>query len=347
MYAGVRLRCLLPVAALRRAGHDTCATYCADNDLQQTDVVVVQAKWLLDAESADGLVRKASQLRSLKESGTRLFLDSFDNYFLNDCNDPKREDLLHAYRKVLDLFERYIVSSPGLVPYLREHLGPHAEIEVIGDPLEGPGANEFYETAVIRWNPKRWLSHLRLRQRLNEMRIRRHRERQLMWFGNHGSAYSTGGMAELGALLPRLQEASSKVPLRLTVVSNSREKFETLTGACKFPCDYLEWDRLSFAYLLQEQDLVVLPSRVTAFTAGKSNNRLLLPLSLGVPVMASGLPDYLPWRAYCAIDEWDQLESNLQDLGPLRQRLARLEPSELAKYSLAAIGREWVAALQR
>ncbi|MDC8786163.1 hypothetical protein [Roseateles koreensis] len=345
VYAGVRLRCLLPVAALRKAGYQ-CHIGEKAEYLQSADVLVVQAKWLLDSKSSAEFEGKLQQLRAAKQHGTRLFLDSFDNYFLNSSGNPSRAERLQAYRANLTLFDCFVVSSPGLVPYLREEVGPIAAIKVVGDPLEGPGANKFYEPVWIRWSPRRWLGYFQCRRLLTRLRRQRKTERQLLWFGNHGSAYAEGGMAELATILPLLEESSLNQALRLTVISNSVEKFNEITKDCRFPCEYFEWDRLSFSVILREYDLVLLPARINSFTTGKSNNRLLLPLSMGVPVMASGLPDYLPWREYCSIDEWNYFFEILKDLEPLRKR-AKCKAGELReRFSVEAIGLEWAAALR-
>ena len=351
-YAGVRLRCLMPSRELRRSGLasrvlDPAAPSPA---LPSGGVLVVQAKWLLDAGSPGALRARTAQLAQARERGTRLVLDSFDNYFLNESGDPARAELLAAYREALPLFSLFTVSSPGLKPLLEAELPPDlrtaAPVRVVGDPVETPAAARDFESLPHRLHPGRWSGHWRAWRELREHRAQRRQARQLMWFGNHGSAYATGGMAELERLLPLLEAASRRQPLRLTVGSNSEQRYRELLGRAAFPHRYRPWDRLHFLSLLGEQDLVLLPARMTAFTMAKSNNRMLLALAQGVPVMADPLPDYQPWRAFCALDEWDRLAEHLVDPAPLAARARAAMPAIERDYSTRAIAAQWREALQ-
>ena len=88
------------------------------------------------------------------------------------------------------------------------------------------------------------------------------------------------------------------------------------------------------------------PARMTAFTMAKSNNRMLLALAQGVPVMADPLPDYQPWRAHCALDDWAQLADHIADPAPLAARARAAMPAIERDYSTRAIAAQWREALQ-
>ena len=132
----------------------------------------------------------------------RLVLDSFDNYFLNESGDPARAALLIAYREALPLFSLFTVSSPGLKPLLEAELQAHlpadlreaAPVRVVGDPVETPAAARDFESWPHRMHPGRWGGQWRAWRELREHRAQRRVARQLVWFGNHGSAYATGGV---------------------------------------------------------------------------------------------------------------------------------------------------------
>lgn len=343
-YAGVRLRCILPSVALRQAGHSV--TVDPVGAAQPADAAVVQGKWLLDCSTAQAMQPRLDTLQRLREQGCRLVLDCFDNYFLNEGNDAGRAELLRCFRSAFTLFDAFSVSSPGLVPFFKSELGEAARLQVIGDPLEGPGSHRCYESPVRRANPKRWPAGLRAFARRASVRWQRRSTRQLLWFGNHGSKYALGGMGELARIVEPLTSASKQVPLHLVVVSNSRARYQEILGGAPFSHSYVEWDRLHFAAFLQAHDLVVLPTSLTPFTVAKSNNRLLLPLSLGVPVMADALPDYLPWQAHFQLGGWNDLSSTLSNLDPLRARARSARgPIEL-QYSLPAIGAAWLRLLE-
>jgi len=339
-YAGVRLRCLIPHGELARQGVAS-RLLRAGQALPRQGVVVVQAKWLLDAGSPDALRSRTRELKQARTAGASLLLDSFDNYFLNESGDPARARLLEAYREALPLFSSFTVSSPGLQPLLQAQLPPRTPVYVVGDPVETPAALRSYESWPRRVHPGRWAGHWHAWRELREHRQARRGARQLLWFGNHGSAYAAGGMTELERILPLLEAAAQVQPLRLTVVSNSEQRYRELLGGAGFEHRYRPWDRLHFLRLLGEQDLVLLPARLTAFTVAKSNNRMLLALAQGVPVMTDPLPDYLPWRDFCAIDDWDRLAAHVQDPSELAIRAGAAMPAIARDYSAAAIARQW------
>ncbi|WP_092948234.1 hypothetical protein [Roseateles sp. YR242] len=344
-YAGVRLRCLIPQGELARLGVAS-RLLAPGQRLPREGLLVVQGKWLLDAGTPEALRERSRQLQAARDGGATLVLDSFDNYFLNESGDTERAGLLAAYREALPLFAAFTVSSPGLQPLLQEQLPPGTPVHVVGDPVETPAALRSYESWPRRMHPGRWAGHWRAWRELREHRQARSEARQLMWFGNHGSAYAAGGMAELERIIPMLEAIAREQPLRLTVVSNSEQRYRELLGPARFQHRYRPWDRLHFLRLLGEQDLVLLPARLNAFTMAKSNNRMLLALAQGVPVMTDPLPDYLPWRDFCAIDDWARLGQHVGDPRDLAQRASGAIPTIARDYSAPAIARQWRDTLQ-
>jgi hypothetical protein len=338
-YAGVRLRCLLPISELQRA---VCRVRLHGGTAGTIpELVVVQAKWLLDAGSPQMLNVRLAELHSLKLAGARLMLDSFDNYFVNRFGDSERAALLQAYRRALPIFDAFSVSSPGLLPLLREAIGDARPVHVIGDPVEVPGMHRQYESVLLRWNPRRWPNHLEAWRSRREVSRRRRHATQCLWFGNHGSSYATGGLDELRRIVPALNAAFTRHRFELTVVSNSFERYREVLMGATFDHRYWEWDRIHFAGFAREHDLVLLPVPADSFGAAKSDNRLLLPLSLGVPVVSDAIPAYLPWQQHFARAGWDQLHDLTSDLEPWRQRAHAAWPAISRTRSLEAIGRSW------
>lgn len=342
-YAGVRLRCLLPMAALRKQGWHCQMTAGLPPRGGRFDVAIVQGKWLLDAPDESAFQHRVQALRGLRDAGTRLVVDSFDNYFLNGGQDTARAQRLQAYRDALPLADQQVVSSPGLVPLLLTELQREIPVCVVGDPLEAKGSHRLYDSTLQRCNPRRWRSWLEaLALRREVLRSRRQRF-ELLWFGNHGSSYAVGGMAELEPLLPLLAEVNRTRPLHLRVVSNSQPRYEQLLAGANFPHSYCEWHRLHFPALLAAHDLVLLPNRASAFTQAKSNNRLLLALAAGVPVMADMLPDYMAWQPFYAAPPWNTLPEVLDRLPHWRMKARAAGPLIAARYGLAAVAEQWAA----
>lgn len=334
----------MPAAALRRRNLGVTVQLNASGG-DAAGVTVVQAKWLLDAGSAADVETRADQLRRARRAGSAMVLDSFDNYFLNDGNDANRESLLAAYRRCLPLFDLFTVSSPGLVGFLADELGPGACIRVVGDPLETTGSNVLYEGLARRWSPARWLGHLKAVAETRALERARLAARQLVWFGNHGSQYAKGGLAEFERILPHLERAAGSVPLRVTVVSNSRQRFESIVRGRAVSCVYREWDRLHFLGLLEHFDMAIIPASQTAFAKAKSNNRLLLALAAGLPVVADPIPDYQPWAQYFISNGWDRLEEHLRDLPRLREIATQAQSKVRAEYAVAGLADSWASVL--
>jgi len=343
-FAGVRLRCLMPCGLLRDRG--ISARIALEPEGTAPDLAVVQAKWLLDTADPTALRARMDRLRRWRDAGTALALDSFDNYFVNESGGIARARLLDAYRDVLPDFAAFVVSSPGLAPLLAAEIPPTAKVRIVGDPIELPGAERCYEPLLRRISPTRWQGHLRATlQRIGVRRAARDAH-QLIWFGNHGSRYATGGIAELQRIVPQLEAAYRQVPLQLTVVSNSRERYEETMRGASIPHAYVEWDRLHFARLLAAHDLALIPASITPFTVAKSNNRLLLPLALGVPVAADGIPDYLPWRDHFALSPWARLPEVLADLPGLRQLALAAAGPIASGHALQRVADAWQRAFE-
>ncbi len=342
VFAGVRLRCLIPTAVMKKFGVDVKIINAENSNFSSASIIVVQAKWLLDAGSSERLLGRMNKLIAARLDGAKLILDSFDNYFINSNFDAERTKLLEAYRQCLSNFDWFVVSSQGLVPYLREETGFNIPISVVGDPLEDEKTSQVYEHWSQRMNPKRWIGSYSEWKRSNSARIELKGTRKIMWFGSHGSSYATGGMSELTRVLPLLEEISTRIPFHLSVVSNSRNKFNEIFSKYKIPCSYTDWNRLYFANFLKEQDLVILPININEFTASKSNNRLLLALSQGVPVQTDAIPDYVVWKDYCMIGCWDDLEKNIFNIDLLKARAREIAPRLRKEFSTENIAHDWI-----
>lgn len=146
-----------------------------------------------------------------------------------------------------------------------------------------------------------------------------------------------------------LEDVDRRWPIQLTVVSNSREKFQMLfpsAGEWSFPVHYLEWHPETFLDALRAQVLAVLPITPTPVSVCKSSNRLALALSLGLSVVAGGIPSYFPLRTACRLDDWtDGLITYLSDPVARSRDVERGRALAERRYNVSTIADQWRAVL--
>jgi hypothetical protein len=169
---------------------------------------------------------------------------------------------------------------------------------------------------------------------------------QLVWFGNNGGKRGQSGYADLGELLPLLDRINRDHPLRLTVISNRRQRFLDMAKPFSFEHRYIEWDAWTFEPLLREHDITLIPARSNAYSACKSDNRVISSLRAGVPVVANAVPSY---TRYADVMQIGDIEAGLRhylDHPDQRSEQGR-RGRELAESIAASdlIVREWERAL--
>jgi len=168
-------------------------------------------------------IRHAASMRA--RHGTRIVLDICDNHFYSNRNEPiaiTRAELLRNAVRTVDLV---VASSEELAKVIRTEAGQDLAITVIADTVEYPSTPDTFMKlrnvlAEFRLNALRsWLNQADRRQ-----------ARKIIWFGNHGSGFADGGMADLLRVKDIIESTNKECPLTLTVISNSKEKFAKLIG---------------------------------------------------------------------------------------------------------------------
>jgi hypothetical protein len=319
--ASVRLRSLLPVELLRRAGVD--AELLPENATAATgyDCVVFQKAY----SPAD--LRLATELR---RAGTRVVFDLCDNHLYNPDGSPWLAARADRLREMLGQVDAVTVPTAPLVDLVAETV-PGLPVHRVDDALEVP---EPRGGMAGRWDrirrPRSSGTHLRL-----------------VWFGNAGSAVPEFGLVHLGAIVPELEALHRERPIELTVVSNSRPLYEQYVGGAAFPTRYVRWRPQSFHHDVSGADVCVLPVVANPFTIGKTSNRLVVALELGVPVVAGDIPSYREFDAWIGIDDW---KANIAvyaadpDLAARHVAGGRAQIREL--YSDERITRQWQDAIR-
>lgn len=125
----------------------------------------------------------------------------------------------------------------------------------------------------------------------------------LLWFGNAG-VFGTYGISDISLVQEDLNALHQTHPLTLTIISNDCSQFLKLQSSLAFPCRYISWN-LEIVYDMASQfDCVILPNPLNEFSRGKSANRTLLSLSLGVPVVATRTEELEKLRDCISFGDW-------------------------------------------
>ncbi len=128
--------------------------------------------------------------------------------------------------------------------------------------------------------------------------------KRIIWFGNHGAPHSKFGMPSLAGIVDALAAVNDIIPIELVVVSNNHPRFKELFANTPFPSFYREWRIRSIFDHVSTADVCVLPNPKDHFSIGKSPNRALLALALGVPVVAEFIPSFTALQGCMVFDDW-------------------------------------------
>jgi len=286
--ASYRLRCLWLQNMLRLRG------ILAPNfqiGMQAPDVLMLSKRY--DRKTLE----VATRLRT--DHRTRLVLDICDNHFHFLKPDPIVVERAHNLRRAITSVDLVVASSTYLMDVIASEVPDHPPVRVIGDLVEPPS---LPSAQVQVSHPLAWIRWQKLRHELR--RINTDIRRRLVWFGNHGSNHVEGGMSDIRKLLPLLNELHRKQPLSLTVVSNSRMKFDEVSEAADFPMLYSPWSRAFFSLTLLAHRTCVIPINPNPFTLAKTDNRVVTALIHGLQVVADSIPSYQNHASHISLDNW-------------------------------------------
>ncbi len=305
--SSARLRCFKPFAYLRAAGW-----HCELFDPKRMDryrVVVFQKAY--SAEDID-------ILRHLRGLGVRTAFDLCDNHFLVPPSRPDFRDRADRYRRMVELADAVSVATPELAKLIDR------PSTVIDDALDEVSPDWWAPLRAVR---RRWRGRRPLR---------------LIWYGNAGLDDPPFGLIDLARLLPTLEALHARMPLALTVVSNSRAAFDRHLDGARLPVRYHEWDTAHFQRLFRRHDVCLIPVTVNAYTVCKTVNRLALALLLGVPAVADVIPSYEELRPYALFGDWERnLLAYAADPALGRRHVRRGRAYLRARYDRARVVRQW------
>lgn len=291
--------------------------------LRKYDIVVLQKK------CSEAHLLSA---RALQKLGTRIIFDLCDNNFYNPDNNAQQSADATRLKRMVQIADLLTVPCEALAQVVREQVPEAAaKTRVIPDGISLP-------PSVSQDLPPR--------PQVTPLWTKEPHLFEIGWFGTRGSWRAPGGLSDLTRIAPQLEALSARWPLRLTVVSNSREMFEEISQSWNFPTRYQPWPgHAGFCAAFCSQDLCVLPISLNPYTLCKSNNRPALSLALGVPIVADAVPSYQELSPFCTLGDWSVLESYVEN--PER-RLEALRGAAYVRQHLSVenAARAWGEALK-
>jgi hypothetical protein len=266
-------------------GYDV--SVCSKKNISQYDVIIYSKFYNKEA------IEEASQLKRL---GKIVIFDICDNHFYNPKNLPEWNDKRIQLSEMISLADHVVTSTHKLSEVIREECNYKKTIHVIGDGIESDNSfkkNNF--KLVDNFNSRRLIK-----------KINTENKYPLIWFGNHGSPYADGAMMDLLNIQTTLETVNKKHPLSLTVISNSKEKYEKHIQPFNLTTYYIDWKKHTFIELLRAHKVVVIPVTKNPFTECKTNNRVVTAFINGLAVVADDIPSYLEFKNFSMLANWQK-----------------------------------------
>jgi hypothetical protein len=328
--ASFRLRCLQIVEKLQKEGIDA-GLYRVGG---KPDVLILSKRY--DRASV------AFALGLKAQYGTKLVLDICDNHFYSEFSTPKWMARAQMLRDAITAVDHVVCSTRALANLVQAEVENKASISIIGDAAEEPFIPNAFEK-FVHLPAELALWNLRRKIRLSGVAT----GRRLVWFGNHGSANASGGMDDLLLIKDALTSHHANGNIFLTVISNSKTKYEAIFSDYGVTSAYLNWNCGTFSRALQLHDIVLIPVNKNSFSICKTNNRVATAFKHGLSVAATAIPAYTTFADSACLDDW------FNGLGGLmsnkEQRSIKIAKGCVLldkEYSLAVITGQWRKALE-
>jgi hypothetical protein len=334
--AGVRMRTLMPVAELQRAGHDARIVQLPDSGaadastlalLQSSDAVFVGPLLPAPEQSIDDAAATVFALIDrLRERGIKTCADIHDDHF----EVPGRiEYFTGLVRKADAVFVNSVAMAALVAKYTPR------PVKVIGDPYEGPRGEARFDPAADR----EWIDRL-LPWRAQRLK--------LAWFGHQSNLQPVYDLAQA------IAEARTRWAVDISFVSRdgfgARDFCEIFNhhhgGRCR--TKFIEWSPESTQRALHECDLAVVPGDPKLRkTEVKSPNRIAEILRAGRFAVAYSIPSYMQFADYAWIGEniVAGIAWAMQNRHEVRARIRAGQDYVEQKFSPPAIGAQWHDAL--
>jgi len=281
--ASFRIRCKFVCEELKKRG---IKSSLYNRDDSPPNIIILSKRY--DHES----IKHASSLK--EKYGTRLFLDICDNHFIHDDFNRSQQ-----FRSAIGLVDRVIVSTEYLNSIVQSECGSKVNTLVISDAIEMPYHPNFFKSFS---DLKSEIYLRKLKNKLlycNEEKLHR-----LLWFGAHQGGFKDSGMSDLLNIKVSLEIIAETLPITLTVISNSEDKFKLITKDWRIPTFYLPWNFNTFSSALKLHGISVIPITKNPFTLSKTGNRLTTSIVHGLQVVADEIPSYKQFNEYAFLGDW-------------------------------------------
>jgi hypothetical protein len=260
-----------------------------------------------------------AEAKRLKAGGVRLVADFCDNHLWVPRWTPALRARADRMRELAEIADVCAVSTPELAAALSR------PSMVVRDALPLPSS----QTTGLS----------------NHWHARAHGPLRLLWFGTAGGGGQTGGIRDLAPLLPVLRELRCRLPVSLTVISNSRSEYRQHVAE-HAPGRYLPWSVGAFTAVALACDVAVIPVSLDPFTRCKTSNRPATALLSGLACVADPVPSYLDLREGIRFGSW--MESLLA-YASADVRMAEVRAGQAAVrafYDPAVVTGQWATVLQ-
>lgn len=345
--ASVRYRCAHPVAQLQLRGLNN--TIWSDSrrlaeSLPALDAVVIVKRLEPDIVP---LVARAAEL------GKKVFIDICDDIVAPDGRSQQTLLPQAVLRAVAPLCAALLCPSAAMQARLGAYLaenGLHGTpVVVLPDCVE---TDEVYRVSEAVWS--------RLVQSsagvvsvvgqdgavpaLDPAQV------HLVWFGNWGGPHSDFGLGSLLPTIHRLNGYAHRHEVVLHLVSNSPPLGDLLRARSKFAVVYHEWDRARLSNLLGQAHFALLTTGDDQFSTVKSNNRVLLALGAGVPVIVDAEGASSLWCDPADVPDAARIvdileQARREGYAAVRQRMLDSARPALQPFRIERVGDRYVALL--
>lgn len=246
------------------------------------------------------------QLQQCKSQGTRVVIDYTDNHLQN------KTSMTDFYSQAIALADACIASSTKNAENLSKHIS--MPCHVIEEPLEIPLTS-----------PKETFS----------------KPTKILWFGH---ATNVEYLSKF--IIEKLQAKSDLCEVIALSNGPGLNHLSQVHSRMNFRLKLTEWSIENMQKAAFESDVIVIPSDPhDPKKMGASSNRLITSFALGLPVIASYIEAYLPYRTYfvdVSSEEMFEVIRNPADYVGMTKKAQELV---LPQYSVQSIQQKWIEAI--